>query len=38
MFSSESILQIVILLWLVTATKEKLEYEDFVGLTEWEKD
>ena len=37
MFSLEIILQIVILLWLFMATKEKLEYEDFVGLTEWEK-
>jgi hypothetical protein len=27
----------IILLWLFMATKEKLEYEDFVGLTEWEK-
>ena len=33
----EIILQIVILLWLFIATKEKLEYEDFVELTEWEK-
>ena len=37
MFSLEIILQIVILLWLFMATKEKLEYEDFVELTEWEK-
>ena len=42
MFSLEIILQIVILLWLyyplhTMATKDKLEYEDFVGLTEWEK-
>jgi hypothetical protein len=37
MFSLDIILQIVILLWLFMATKEKLEYEDFVGLTEWEK-
>jgi hypothetical protein len=36
-FLLEIILQIVILLWLFMATKEKLEYEDFVGLTEWEK-
>jgi hypothetical protein len=32
-----NILQIVILLWLFMATKEKLEYEDFVGFTEWGK-
>ena len=37
MFSLEIALQIVILLWLFMATEEKLEYEDFVGLTEWEK-
>ena len=37
MFSLEIILQIVILLWLFIATKEKLEYEDFVELTDWEK-
>jgi hypothetical protein len=37
MFSLEIILQIVILLWLFMATKEKLEYEDFVELTEWGK-
>jgi hypothetical protein len=33
-FSLEITLQIVILLWLFMATKEKLEYEDFFGLTE----
>jgi nitrogen fixation-related uncharacterized protein len=37
MFSLEIILQIVILLWLFIATKEKLQYEDFVVLTKWEK-
>jgi hypothetical protein len=37
MFSLEIALQIVILLWLFMATEEKLEYEDFVELTECEK-